>query len=107
MDFALDDEVRLEPTPGHTPGHVSVQLASQGKRAVITGDCIHSPVQCIEPGWVMRADADSTLAGKTRRAFLERCCESGTMVCASHFPQPSFGRVVERDKAFWFDYQEK
>ena len=43
-DFALDDEVWLEPTPGHTPGHVSIHLASQGAHAVITGDCIHSPV---------------------------------------------------------------
>ena len=105
-DFALDDEVRLEPTPGHTPGHVCVQLASKGQRAVITGDCIHSPVQCVEPGWIMRADADGALASTTRRIFLERCCETGTLVCASHFPEPSIGRVIERDNAFWFEYSE-
>ena len=71
-DFALDDEVWLEPTPGHTPGHVCVHLASQGAQAVITGDCIHSPVQCAEPGWIMRADQDAALASATRRRFLER-----------------------------------
>ncbi len=27
MDYALDDEVWLEPTPGHTPGHVGRGLA--------------------------------------------------------------------------------
>ncbi len=104
-DFALDDEVWLEPTPGHTPGHVSVRLASEGAHAVITGDCIHSPVQCVEPQWVMRADADPVLAGATRRAFLDRYCESGAMVCATHFPEPSIGRVVRRNQAFWFDYE--
>ena len=41
-DFALDDEVWLEPTPGHTPEHVSVRLASQGAQAVITGIGWHS-----------------------------------------------------------------
>lgn len=101
-DFALDDEVCLEPTPGHTPGHVAVRLASGGARAVITGDCIHSPVQCLEPGWVMRADTDHALAAGTRRALLERYCENGAMVCATHFPEPSIGRIIARGKAFWF-----
>jgi glyoxylase-like metal-dependent hydrolase (beta-lactamase superfamily II) len=103
-DFALDDEVWLEPTPGHTPGHVCVHLASQGAEAVITGDCIHSPVQCVEPGWIMRADFDRALARTTRRSFLERYCDSGVTVCATHFPEPSIGRIVQRERAFWFDY---
>ena len=103
-DFALDDEVWLEPTPGHTSGHVCVHLASQGAHAVITGDCIHSPVQCVEPGWVMRADVDPALAIATRRRFLERCCDSCVLVCATHFPEPSFGRITQREQAFWFEY---
>ena len=103
-DFALDDEVWLEPTPGHTPGHVCVHLASQGAEAVITGDCMHSPVQCVEPGWIIRADLDPALASATRRRFLERYCDSGVMVCATHFPEPSLGRIVQREGAFWFDY---
>ncbi|MFN0317769.1 MAG: MBL fold metallo-hydrolase [Burkholderiales bacterium] len=103
-DFALDDEVWLEPTPGHTPGHVCVHLASQGNDAVITGDCIHSPVQCLEPGWIMRADLDPALASSTRRSFLERYCDTSVTVCATHFPEPSFGRIIQRDDAFWFDY---
>jgi len=105
-DFALDDEVWLEPTPGHTPGHISVHLASQGGQAVITGDCIHSPVQCLEPGWIMRADFDPAVARTTRRSFLERYCDSNVMVCATHFPEPSMGRIIRRDKAFWFEYEE-
>lgn len=104
-DFALDDEVWLEPTPGHTPGHVCVRLASQGAQAVITGDCIHSPVQCVEPGWIMRADQDPVLASATRRRFLERYCDSGVTVCATHFPEPSVGRIIQRKDAFWFDYE--
>ena len=104
-DFTLDDEVWLEPTPGHTPGHVCVHLTSQGSEAVITGDCIHSPVQCVEPEWIMRADFDPTLARTTRRSFLERYCNSNVMVCATHFPEPSTGRIIQRDKAFWFEYE--
>jgi glyoxylase-like metal-dependent hydrolase (beta-lactamase superfamily II) len=101
-DFALDDEVWLESTPGHTEGHVSVHLASQDAEAVITGDCIHSPVQCLAPEWIVRADVDPVLAGKTRRNFLERYCDSSVTVCATHFPEPSIGRITQRGNAFWF-----
>lgn len=49
MNHVLTPEVRLEPTPGHTPGHVSVRISSQGEEAVITGDLMHHPLQCAEP----------------------------------------------------------
>ena len=42
-DFALNDHVWLESTPGHTAGHVAVHLASKGKHAILCGDLIHSP----------------------------------------------------------------
>ncbi len=103
-DFALDDQVWLEPTPGHTMGHVCVHLASRGAHAVITGDCFHSPVQCVELGWTMRADVDPALASATRRGFFERYCDSNVTVCATHFPEPSIGRIVRRKDAFWFDF---
>jgi glyoxylase-like metal-dependent hydrolase (beta-lactamase superfamily II) len=105
-DFAIDDEIRLESTAGHTPDHVSVRIASRGQQAVITGDLIHSPVQCLETDWVPRPDFDPPQAAATRRAFLERCCEQDVLVCASHFPSPSFGRVVRDGDAFWFQYEK-
>lgn len=105
-DFALDDEVWLEPSPGHTPDHMSVCLASQGAQAVITGDLIHSPVQCLEPQWIMRADFDPEQAKVTRRAFLEKYCDTDVLVCATHFPASSLGHIVRRDHAFWFQYED-
>ena len=103
-DYALNDEVWLESTPGHTPDHVSVRLSSNGVQGVITGDMIHSPVQCIEPGWVMRADSDPAQACHTRRTFLDRYCETDVLVCGTHFPAPSMGHIVARDKSFWFQF---
>ena len=57
-DFAIGDEVRFESTSGHTPDHMSVHISSRGREAVITGDLIHSPVQCLEMEWVPRPDYD-------------------------------------------------
>lgn len=48
-DFALDDEVWLEPTPGRAPGQVVTMLASSGVLGVTCGDVLHSPVQCPHP----------------------------------------------------------
>ena len=105
-DFRLDDDVCLESTPGHTPDHMSVRLSSKGAQAVITGDLIHTPIQCVEPAWAMRADFDREQARTTRRAFLERCCGADTLVCATHFPSPSFGRVAPRGNAFFFQFEK-
>ncbi|OGK94677.1 MAG: hypothetical protein A2X50_13085 [Candidatus Rokubacteria bacterium GWF2_70_14] len=105
-DFAIDEDVWFESTPGHTPDHVSVRIASKGAQAVITGDLIHSPVQCLETEWVPRPDFDPPQAAATRRAFLERYCERDVLVCASHFPSPSFGHVIREGNAFWFKYEE-
>ena len=59
--------VDLESTPGHTPGHVSVQIESRGERAVITGDLVHHPAQFARPGWKNQADSDRAQAEQTRR----------------------------------------
>jgi glyoxylase-like metal-dependent hydrolase (beta-lactamase superfamily II) len=103
MDHALDDEVWLEPTPGHTPGHVAIALRSQGKAGVFSGDLMHWPMQCIFPEWSFRYDADPDQSRRTRWAFLEACSENGRIVMTSHFPLPSVGTISRRNTAFWFD----
>ena len=103
-DYALDDEVWLEPTPGHTPGHVAVGLASNGDRAVMCGDLMHSPIQCNFPEWRFQTDADKPLAIDTRRRFLQANCDSGRLVMTAHFPAPSMGHVVAEADAFRFRF---
>ena len=100
----LDDEIRLEATPGHTPDHVAVALTSKGESAVMCGDMMHSPVQCRHPDWEPWPDWDPEIAAQTRRSFLERYCETPTLVCTAHFPLPSAGRIVRAGDAFEFEY---
>ena len=99
-DARLTGEVSLEPTPGHTPGHVSVRIASQGAEAVITGDLMHHPVQCAEPDWANRFDVDADAARATRRAFLARYAGRPVLVLGTHFATPTAGRIA-RDGAVW------
>jgi glyoxylase-like metal-dependent hydrolase (beta-lactamase superfamily II) len=102
-DYAVTDEIRLTPTPGHTPGHVSVRIASGGMEAVITGDLMHHPSQCAHPEWASSADADAELARKTRRAFLEGEAGNGRTVIGTHFAGPHPGTIVRDGGAFRFE----
>jgi glyoxylase-like metal-dependent hydrolase (beta-lactamase superfamily II) len=99
-DFALNDLVRLMPTPGHTPDHVAVRIGKPGQDAIATGDLIHSPLQALLPEQSMRADYDQKQAAVTRRNFLESCCDSATQLCFAHFPAPSTGRIRRQGSGF-------
>jgi glyoxylase-like metal-dependent hydrolase (beta-lactamase superfamily II) len=66
-DYALDDTVWLTPTPGHSPGHVCVNVQSGGARAIFTGDLMHHALQCIEPDWSSCFCYAPRPAGRRRR----------------------------------------
>jgi glyoxylase-like metal-dependent hydrolase (beta-lactamase superfamily II) len=103
---AIGDHLRLTPTPGHTPGHVAVELGRGRCEAVFTGDLIHSRLQARYPEISMRGDVDKALSAATRRAFLEKHSEAGTLCCTSHFPSPSTVRVARWGEGFRCDMIE-
>jgi glyoxylase-like metal-dependent hydrolase (beta-lactamase superfamily II) len=90
------------PTPGHTPGHMSILITSGGEQALVLGDVAHNPVQIQEPDWVSRADIDPDLTRRTRRALIERLEREQMLVAAGHFQAPGFGRIVRLDgRRYW------
>jgi glyoxylase-like metal-dependent hydrolase (beta-lactamase superfamily II) len=93
-DHRLTGEVRLEPTPGHTPGHHSVVVESKGERAVITGDMTHSPIQFAIPDMASHADTDGERAIRTRQDFVARYGSTPTLVIGTHFAGPTAGHIV-------------
>jgi len=100
MDHRISPELWLEPTPGHTPGHVSVRVRSGDAEAVITGDLVHHPVQMAEPEWATPFDTDAEHALRTRREFCERYADSHVAVLGTHFNHPTVGQIV-RHGATW------
>ncbi len=92
-DHVLTDAVRLVPTPGHTPGHVSVEITSGGEEAVITGDLVHHPIEFLAPQWAMAADVDSVQCSATRGVFVDRYGDGETLVLGTHFGGTSAGRL--------------
>ncbi|MGH1493476.1 MAG: MBL fold metallo-hydrolase [Acidimicrobiales bacterium] len=102
-DLRLNDLVWLEPTPGHTPGHHSVRISSNGDDAVITGDLCHHPIQFAHPDWSSEPDVDKPMAIETRRRFAEQYCDDHTLVLGTHFGGPSCGHLRSEGDAWILD----
>jgi glyoxylase-like metal-dependent hydrolase (beta-lactamase superfamily II) len=101
-EYALTSEITIIPTPGHTPGHVSLFVASGGERAVILGDILLHPAQVSEPDWTAMYDMDGEKARATRRRLLDRIEAEGLKVAVCHFPGPGFGQVVRLEgRRYW------
>ena len=102
-DHAVTDEIRLEPTPGHTPGHVCVHVTSRGEEAVITGDMIHHPAQIARPEWRSSADWDGEMGERSRRDFLARYADRPVLVIGTHFAAPTAGHLVRDGESYRLD----
>ncbi|MFI1753711.1 MBL fold metallo-hydrolase [Streptomyces sp. NPDC020571] len=92
--------LRLIPTPGHTPGHLAVELTSRGRTALITGDCIHHPVQLAHPAVGACVDIDPERSETSRRELLGSLADTDTLVLGTHFAPPTAGRVVTHEDTY-------
>jgi len=102
VDHPVDGgSIRFDPTPGHTPGHVSVVIESGGQRAVITGDMIHTPAQIADVSLSSMFDTDAAQAVTTRASFLERYADGETVVIGTHWGGPGAGHVVRSGDGGW------
>jgi glyoxylase-like metal-dependent hydrolase (beta-lactamase superfamily II) len=99
-DYGFDDGLWFEPYPGHTPGHVAINLLSNNKRGVLSGDILHSPIQCAHPEWSTSGCSDKVLSAVSRRALLERLAGTDTLLMTAHFASPSAGFIERSGAAF-------
>jgi glyoxylase-like metal-dependent hydrolase (beta-lactamase superfamily II) len=93
-DADLGGGLRLAPSVGHTPGHVSLWVESEGRTALLTGDFLHHPVQCAELHLAEIGDEDPDQARATRRAMLQQAADRDALVLGTHFPTRPGGRLV-------------
>lgn len=102
-DHRLTSAITLEPTPGHTPGHVSVRIRSRGEEALITGDIMHHPAQMARLDWSTPFDTDRAAATAMRKRVLEAVVDRPILVIGTHFAAPTAGRVRRDGSAYRLD----
>ncbi len=100
MDHVISPELRLMPTPGHTPGHVSVIIESEGEKAIITGDSMHHPCQIANPHWAVSFDTDKKAAVSCRKTLLNDVADQPVLIIGTHFAAPTAGKVVRDGPGF-------
>lgn len=93
--------VRVLAAPGHTPGHLAVLIASEGRKLLHIGDAAVHPLHLEHLEWENGFDLDAPRALATRSALLERASAEGMGVMAFHFPFPSVGRIAARAEGGW------
>ncbi|MDB5500747.1 MAG: fold metallo-hydrolase [Tardiphaga sp.] len=98
-DEQLTDEITLIPTPGHSPGHMSVLIRSDGEQALLTGDVAHNPVQMAHLAWSSTADSDPVQSAATRHDLFARFADTPTLVIGGHFDA---GHIRRDGEAFQF-----
>ncbi len=98
----LTSEITTLATPGHTPGHMSLLISSQGEKGLVLGDVLHNTAQIENVDWVSRADIDPVQTRITRREMMDRLEREGIPVAAVHLAKPGFGKIVrENGLRFW------
>jgi glyoxylase-like metal-dependent hydrolase (beta-lactamase superfamily II) len=90
----------LKPTPGHTPGHTSVLIESQGHHAIYLGDLCHHPLHFSHPDWVSSFDTHPDITPRTRAKFFAFAAGLDALVVCPHAPSPGLGHIKRTDGGF-------
>ena len=98
-DAAISEEINLIPTPGHSPGHVSLHIRSAGEEGLLTGDVAHHPCQMAHLDWSSTADSDPSKSATTRRELFSRFADRPVLVIGGHFDA---GHIKREGDAFKF-----
>jgi glyoxylase-like metal-dependent hydrolase (beta-lactamase superfamily II) len=88
-------------TAGHTPGHISLLIASGSQQLLVTADAIQNAhVSLAHPDWQPRADMDGAKAAISRRRLLDMAATDRLDVLCYHIPFPGLGRIERNGPAF-------
>jgi len=100
-DTDLMPGVKSIASYGHTPGHTSYAIESNGQKLVILGDLIHvAAVQFNEPSVTMSFDTDSKLAAAQRKRIFTDAAKKGYLVAGAHLSFPGLGHVRANGNAY-------
>ncbi|MCP5037364.1 MAG: MBL fold metallo-hydrolase [Rhodobacteraceae bacterium] len=95
--------IRMIATPGHTAGHMSVQVDSGGETLIALGDCLRQAwLDFAHPEWIGSRDDIPDLTISTRRRLLDMAATDRIAVLGYHFPFPGIGHVMRQGDAYQF-----
>ncbi len=88
--------MRAVAAPGHTPGHMALEISSEGEQLLCISDAALHPIHLEHPEWHAAVDFDPKQVVATRRRLLDKAASRKALVLAFHFPFPGLGHVVQK-----------
>ncbi|RKT35221.1 glyoxylase-like metal-dependent hydrolase (beta-lactamase superfamily II) [Roseovarius halotolerans] len=86
---------------GHTPGHMTYMLESEGKQLLVAADFANHYVWSLGyPDWEVKFDMDKGAAAATRRRILEMLAAEEMPFIGYHMPWPGMGYVEAKGDGF-------
>ncbi|MFE2540964.1 MBL fold metallo-hydrolase [Actinacidiphila glaucinigra] len=85
--------ITVVSTPGHTPGHTSLLISGEARRALVVGDAAHCPIEILNPDMTWVGDAHPEQATSSRHRISQMAQEPDTLVAGVHFPGLIFGQL--------------
>ncbi len=87
---------------GHTPGHISLELAGDGN-LLIAGDVIPNDIVSFEnPGWHFGFDTEPEIALTNRAVLLDKAANEKLRMLGYHWTYPGVGYVERKGLAYRF-----
>lgn len=86
---------------GHTPGHMTYMIESEGQRLLVAADFANHYVWSLGyPDWEVKFDMDKAAAAKARRRVLDMLAADGIPFIGYHMPWPGMGYVEAQGDGF-------
>jgi glyoxylase-like metal-dependent hydrolase (beta-lactamase superfamily II) len=96
----IDENLRLDLAPGHTPGSSVLTLESGGDRALFVGDLVHTPLQIVEPETNSCFCEDPVQSRATRHKLLGRAAEDNALLFPAHLGGKGAAEVIRDGSKF-------
>jgi glyoxylase-like metal-dependent hydrolase (beta-lactamase superfamily II) len=88
---------------GHTAGHTSYVIESNGEKLLILGDLMHAQaVQFTDPGIAIGYDSDPKAAVSTRRRVFDDAVKGKYLVAGSHLSFPGVGHIKANGNGYFW-----
>lgn len=102
-DVELVPGVRAINRPGHTPGHSTYLVESQGQKLLFWGDTMHvAAAQFPDPTVTANFDSDSNVAMPARQKIFAEAAAQGEWVAGAHLSFPGIGHLRAEGKGYVF-----
>ena len=92
--------IRAISAPGHTPGHIAIEVVSDDAQLLYMSDTVLHPIHLEQPEWCSSVAFDPEKVMASRLRLLSKAASEKALVMATHFPFPGLGYIEKKEEAW-------